>query len=151
MRQLFLIAVIWGLSCSLVSATEEQDSIYELAAIEMPAPLSIVAPLISVPDADETQTILGRFPSDIRSLFSAHSIPCIPLSQTSGSDHYYSQLRQWGCLETDAIIKPKQKSRGLLFTGGALLLSKLEEITAEQITQQEDFRFLNLYHGYRQR
>lgn len=151
MRQLLLIAVIWGLSCSLVSATEEQGSIYELAAIEMPAPVSIVAPLISVPDVDETQTIQGRFPSDIRSLFSAHSIPCIPLSQTAGSNLYYSQLRQWGCLETDAIIKPKQKTRGILFTGGALLLSKLEEITVEQIRQAEDYRLLNLYHGFRQR
>jgi hypothetical protein len=45
----------------------------------------------------------------------------------------------------------KQNPRHILETGGALLLSKAEELSAARIRQQEDFRLLNLYHGFRQR
>ncbi|QDV19976.1 hypothetical protein Pan153_46450 [Gimesia panareensis] len=157
MRQLFFMAVIWGLSCSLVSATEGQTSIYELAAIELPEPPAVVETLVTGSEPGNTEQKQDHLMNGHRLFSQTHTAPFLPLKPTSSSDEYYRLLRQWDRHLAEATAlkamaeKPKRKSRGLLFTGGTLLLSKLEELTASQIRQQEDFRFLNLYHGYRQR
>lgn len=157
MRQLYFMAVTWGLTCSLVSATEGQDTIYELGTLELPAPSAVVEPLVSVSQPEHAEQKQNHLTNGNRLFSQTHTAPFIPLKPTSSSDEYYRLLREWDQHLAEATAlkamaeKPKRKSHGLLFTGGVLLLSKLEELTAAQIRQQEDFRLLNLYHGFRQR
>ena len=157
MRQLLFTVVIWGLTCSLVSATEEQDSIYELGTIELPAPPALVTPLVAVSEPENTEQKQNHLTNGHILLSQTNIAPFLPSDPSSISEDEDRLLREFfGHIAEEKALeamteKPKQKTRGILFTGGALLLSKLAEITVEQIRQAEDYRLLNLYHGYRQR
>ncbi|QDU04906.1 hypothetical protein V6x_46370 [Gimesia chilikensis] len=154
MRQLLFTVVIWGLSCPLVSATEKQDSIYELRTIELATPAALVEPLVSVGEPDKTEPKQAQ---TNHLYFHTQAAPFLPLDPSSNSDDEYRLLREWDhqlVMERAAKAmaeQQKQNPRHILETGGAFLLSKSEELTAARIRQQEEFRLLNLYYGFRQR
>lgn len=154
MRQLLFTVVIWGLTCSLVSATEKQGSIYELRTIELATPAALVEPLVSVWEPEKTASKQAQ---TNHLYFHTQAASFLPLDPSSNSDEYYRLLREWDhqlVMERAAQAmaeQQKQNPRHILETGGALLLSKAEELTAARIRQQEEFRLLNLYHGFRQR